>query len=219
MRVLVFGSSQNFQEVREKFGQKVSLDHEADVFGYDGNFKDYDLLLDFTFDDQPEIIELYAELKDSPLILLNSVKTTLAEALYIFEGKENAQIAGFNGLPGFVNRDLWEITSTGSSLDLKVLKSLGIDWEMVDDRVGMVAPRVISMIINEAYFTVQEGTADRKSIDQAMKLGTSYPLGPFEWAERIGLENVYELLDALYQDTRDERYKIAPLLKKEYLKG
>jgi 3-hydroxybutyryl-CoA dehydrogenase len=219
MGVLVFGNSQNFHEVREKLGAEVLIDHESDVLGYENNFKDYELILDFTFDEQPEIVELYGGLKNSPLILLNSVKTTLAEAFYIFVGGENVQIAGFNGLPGFVNRDLWEITSARPDLDLQVLKKLGINWEMVDDRVGMVAPRVISMIINEAYFTVQEGTADRESIDQAMKLGTGYPYGPFEWASRIGLENVYELLDALYQDTRDERYKIAPLLKKEYLKG
>ena len=71
------------------------------------------------------------------------------------------------------------------------------------------------MIINEAYFTVQEGTAEKDAIDQAMKLGTNYPHGPFEWAEMIGLENVLDLLEAVYADTRDERYKVCPLLKKE----
>jgi 3-hydroxybutyryl-CoA dehydrogenase len=75
------------------------------------------------------------------------------------------------------------------------------------------------MIINEAYYTVQEGTATRADIDLAMKLGTNYPYGPFEWCERIGLEHVYHLLEAVYDDTKDERYKIAPLLKKEYLSG
>jgi 3-hydroxybutyryl-CoA dehydrogenase len=51
-----------------------------------------------------------------------------------------------------------------------------------------------------------------------MKLGTAYPKGPFEWSQEIGLDHVYETLDALYQDTKDERYKIASLLKTEYLK-
>jgi 3-hydroxybutyryl-CoA dehydrogenase len=50
-----------------------------------------------------------------------------------------------------------------------------------------------------------------------MKLGTNYPLGPFEWAKKIGIENVYLVLDSVYKDTKDERYKICPLLKKEYL--
>jgi 3-hydroxybutyryl-CoA dehydrogenase len=82
----------------------------------------------------------------------------------------------------------------------------------------MVTPRVIFMIINEAYFTVQEGTARKADIDQGMKLGTNYPYGPFEWSELIGLQHVYELLEAVYEDTKDERYKICSLLKKEYLR-
>jgi 3-hydroxybutyryl-CoA dehydrogenase len=73
------------------------------------------------------------------------------------------------------------------------------------------------MIINEAYYTVQEGTANRDDIDQAMKLGTNYPMGPFEWCKKIGITDVYETLEALYNDTHDERYKICSLLKHDYL--
>jgi 3-hydroxybutyryl-CoA dehydrogenase len=98
-------------------------------------------------------------------------------------------------------------------------KQLNTEYILVEDRVGMVTPRVISMIINEAYYTVQEGTATREDIDLAMKLGTNYPYGPFEWCEKIGVRNIYELLEAVYNDTKDERYKICPLLKKEYLKN
>jgi 3-hydroxybutyryl-CoA dehydrogenase len=73
------------------------------------------------------------------------------------------------------------------------------------------------MIINEAYYTVQEGTAEREDIDLGMKLGTNYPHGPFEWCAKIGIQNVYELLEAVYDDTKEERYKICPRLKKDYL--
>ena len=47
----------------------------------------------------------------------------------------------------------------------------------------------------------------------AMKLGTNYPYGPFEWADKIGLENVCELLKAVYRDTGDPRYKLCPLMQ------
>jgi 3-hydroxybutyryl-CoA dehydrogenase len=73
------------------------------------------------------------------------------------------------------------------------------------------------MIINEAYYAAQDGIASREDIDKAMRLGTNYPHGPFEWAERIGLSAVYQLIESLYRDTHDERYKVCPLLKKEYL--
>ena len=94
---------------------------------------------------------------------------------------------------------------------------LETDFEIVEDRVGMVTPRVICMIINEAFYTLQEGTAEKEDIDLGMKLGTNYPNGPFEWAEKIGIKNVYELLESVYEDTKEERYKICPRLKKEYL--
>jgi 3-hydroxybutyryl-CoA dehydrogenase len=71
------------------------------------------------------------------------------------------------------------------------------------------------MIINEAYYTVEEGTATRADVDLAMKLGTNYPYGPFEWSQKIGLGSVYDVLLAVYEATHDERYLICPLLKQE----
>lgn len=83
----------------------------------------------------------------------------------------------------------------------------------------MVTPRIVCMIINEAFYTVQEGTASKEDIDKSMKLGTNYPYGPFDWCSKIGIKNVFELLDAMYTDTREQRYKICPLLKTEYLES
>ena len=71
------------------------------------------------------------------------------------------------------------------------------------------------MIINEAYFAIQENIASRGDIDLAMKLGTNYPFGPFEWCEKIGIKNVYDLLNAVYESTKDERYKVCELLEEE----
>src|ERR1700710_2457559 len=49
--------------------------------------------------------------------------------------------------------------------------------------------RVVAMIINEAYYALDAGVSSKESIDLAMKLGTGYPYGPFEWADRIGLRS------------------------------
>ncbi len=215
MRLLVFGTDVNFQELTKKLGENDGFTYAPDVHFYDGDLQEYDLILDFTFDEQPEVIELYKDV-NGPLILLNNVKSTLAE-LWFVSGGWTARIGGFNGLPGFVDRALWEVTSMEEHPDFGELNSLGIDWEHVEDRVGMVAPRVICMIINEAFFTVEEGTSDRESIDLAMKLGTGYPQGPFEWAEKIGISHVYETLTALFEDTGDQRYRVCPELKRCYL--
>ena len=123
-------------------------------------------------------------------------------------------------MPTFLERDLLEVSiyKKKTKADLaSICDELGTDYVIVEDRVGLVTPRIICMIINEAYYTVQEGTASKKDIDVGMKLGTNYPFGPFEWCTKIGIDQVYELLEAVYEDTHDERYKICPLLKKEYL--
>ena len=92
------------------------------------------------------------------------------------------------------------------------LKTLGLDYELIEDQVGMVAARVVCMIINEAGFVLGEGTADIAAVDQAMKLGTNYPQGPFEWCDAIGVYNVVEVLEALQSRFGDGKYKIAPAL-------
>jgi 3-hydroxybutyryl-CoA dehydrogenase len=130
---------------------------------------------------------------------------------------------GINALPTFLERTTLECTNpyklAGKSLK-ELADLLGYpNIEVVGSRVGLITPRVICMIINEAYYTVQEGTANREDINQAMRLGTNYPKGPFEWCDAMGLQNVYEVLEAMYNDTKDERYKICSLLKQEYLLG
>ena len=82
---------------------------------------------------------------------------------------------------------------------------------------GFVFPRVISMIINEAYFALDEYLATETNIDTAMKFGVNYPLGPFEWADKIGSKNVLYLLEELYKATQDGRYLPAKGLKEDIL--
>jgi 3-hydroxybutyryl-CoA dehydrogenase len=74
---------------------------------------------------------------------------------------------------------------------------------------------VIAMIINEAYFALGDAISTPAEIDTAMKLGTNYPYGPFEWGEKIGLLQVYQLLAKLAED--NSRYTAAPALKQALL--
>lgn len=214
MNIAVIGEKTSFEEVRKKLGEHQFTHYTtlpADVLD-----DDIDTLFHFTIDENPEDLEVLRENK-KVVIFLNSVKTTLAELLFTY-GSLRGPVAGFNGLPTFFEGEYLELALFNEPDQVKkVLSSLELNYLSVQDRVGMIIPRVISMIINEAYFTVQEGTASKKDIDLGMKLGTNYPYGPFEWAERIGTHHIYELLEALYLDTKDERYKICPLLKQEYL--
>jgi 3-hydroxybutyryl-CoA dehydrogenase len=91
------------------------------------------------------------------------------------------------------------------------LTSVGIETVLAADEIGMISPRVVSMIINEAFFAINEEVSTKEEINTAMKLGTNYPFGPFEWCDKIGLNNVKILLAELAKN--DLRYTIAPALK------
>lgn len=219
MNILIIGETKNLEEARAKFGESHQYMLEKDHREAERFVVGSDLVFDFVLDEEPFEVEVYAD-KANSKIFINTAKISLAELANLGEHHIKANLFGFNGLPTFLNRTILE-TSVLKPYDVPDLveqcKRLGTEFLIVDDRVGLVTPRVICMIINEAYYTAQEGTASRADIDIAMKLGTNYPYGPFEWCQRIGVKHVYELLEAVYEDTHDERYKICSLLKKEYL--
>jgi 3-hydroxybutyryl-CoA dehydrogenase len=125
-----------------------------------------------------------------------------------------ANITRINAWPTFLKRNIIEIAETKTSFK-DVFEQLGWRYEVVSDIPGLITPRVISMIINEAWFTLEEKVSTKEEIDTAMKLGTNYPYGPFEWGEKIGLKNIYELLTRLAKT--NSRYQPCTLLEKQVL--
>ena len=93
-------------------------------------------------------------------------------------------------------------------IHLKLLKVKGPGF-------GFVFPRIVSMIINEAHFAQDEYLATETNIDVAMKYGVNYPLGPFEWVDKIGEKSVVYLLEELFNSTQDGRYIPAKGLKEK----
>ncbi len=219
MNILVIGEVENLKECKARFGDGHTYMFETDHCEAERYVETNDVVFDFIIDEEPFQMEIYKD-KTQGKVFLNSAKVSLAELSSLTENSLNVKLFGFNGLPTFLDRKILEVCVLNSehTESLKeVCDKLQTEYLLVDDRVGLVTPRVVCMIINEAYYTVQEGTASREDIDKAMKLGTNYPYGPFEWCSRIGIKHVYELLESLYKDTHNEQYKICSLLKKEYL--
>ncbi len=162
-----------------------------------------DLLFDFT----EERINVLQEIS-SGLTIVNSVNKTCN---YLPE-----DFIRINGWPTFLARPLIEATCINKTLKAEaeiIFSFFNKSLEWVPDIIGFISPRVISMIINEAYFTIEDEVTGKNEIDIAMKLGTRYPFGPFEWSKKIGVKNVYSLLSNL--SATHKRYEPSELLKQE----
>ncbi len=214
MNILVIGDKLSVAECQQKFHAhtciRANSREEAQPL-----LANAEVVFDFLTDRTSKPIEIYSAKKDLTIFL----NTSLIALRSLLKNSTPANTyIGFCGLPTFLDRELLEV-SIHRETDLSLLdaacKKLTTKYARVTDSVGLVTPRIICMIINEAYYTVEEGTASRKDIDLAMKLGTNYPFGPFEWCEKIGVRNVYYLLKAVHEATQDERYLICPLLKSE----
>jgi 3-hydroxybutyryl-CoA dehydrogenase len=168
-----------------------------------------DACVDLSFENSTARISWLISLA-CPLIVVNSVVETSLYAEYGF--------IRINGWNTFLKRKVVEASCPDTHVRKKadeLFAGFGRKIEWVPDIPGFVTPRLIASIINEAFFALQENVSTREDIDTAMKLGTNYPYGPFEWAERIGLMRIYGLLDALCR--QHGRYLPAPLLKQTAL--
>jgi 3-hydroxybutyryl-CoA dehydrogenase len=241
MKVLVIGSRNRIDEFRQLTLQGAEIDYldqfyldmgELEVpadatpleidpyFMAEVDLSTYPVIFDLNLDDYPDNLELYAA-NEGQLVFGCAVKQSAAELAATCPFELECKLFGINALPTFLHRPLLEwsaLRAEDAPEGAAAIAALGLQGEQVGDQVGMVSARVVCMIINEAAFVLGEGTADAQAVDNAMRLGTNYPYGPFEWADKIGIDNVFELLQALHTQTGDGRYKIAPALRAHYLR-
>ena len=177
------------------------------------SYNNVDAYIDLLFeneDQRPDSYRVQLLKKLQPIVFVNSV---IASEISLPEN-----LIRINGWPTFLKRSLIEASSQNEKLKTKaeeVFLCFNKKIEWTPDIPGFITARVIAMIINEAYFALNEKVSTKEEIDLAMKLGANYPYGPFEWSKKIGLKNIYALLAELYKT--NSRYEPAALLKKESL--
>ncbi len=132
---------------------------------------------------------------------------------------------GFHTLPPFEEASLVELTrgpdSAGSAASAaeRFFATLGKHTTWVGDAPGLVLGRIVCQVINEAAFALSEGVGSAEDVDAGMVHGLNYPRGILSWGDEIGLDHVLSVLDSLYEERREERYRAAPLLRSLAMSG
>ena len=92
--------------------------------------------------------------------------------------------------------------------------AIGKSPVQVNEAAGFVVNRILIPMINEAAFIKMEGVSNIAGIDTAMKLGANHPMGPLELGDFIGLDICLAIMDVLYKETGDSKYRACPLIRK-----
>jgi 3-hydroxybutyryl-CoA dehydrogenase len=210
MTIAIFADTDSKAEILEKgFGNGVEVIWTDSVRSL--VMVDADFYFDLHFENDPERIARLKTLFPRP-VFINAVSDTLRAI-----GED--RFIRMNAWHGMINRPVVEIAfDEANEHNVEAFKqSTGWKFIRVNDITGLVTPRVVAMIINEAYFALGEEVSSKEQIDMAMKAGTNYPYGPFEWAVKIGHTRVVELLTKLHKE--NSRYELAPALLKESNSG
>jgi 3-hydroxybutyryl-CoA dehydrogenase len=178
------------------------------------DFTDVDGALEVGPTDRQAMQQLLAERLPREAFIATTDLTRTATAAMADHGRPAAVIGDWAG-----EGKLWEVAISEGADPRAALGALGLPLVEVTDHPGLVFARVISMLANEACFALQEGVAGGADIDAALRLGANYPRGPLEWADAIGPANVVALLDALCSGLGEERYRVAPLLRRRAQAG
>lgn len=204
MRIAVLAGENARKELSgQGIHEKVQVDWIHELTSPE-NYAGTDAFIDLQYENAGGRIDLLQKLLPKPVIVNSVIDTVPAGFIRI------------NGWPGFLQRPVIEAAANDHQLKQKAAEVFAffnkrLEW--TPDIPGFVSLRVIAMIINEAFFALQDGVSTKEQIDIAMKLGTNYPHGPFEWSRQIGPDKLYRLLATLAKS--NARYEPSPLLKKE----
>jgi 3-hydroxybutyryl-CoA dehydrogenase len=148
----------------------------------------------------------------APLLVLCAATSLVAR------GEPGA--VGFHLLPPLEDARLVELTRLPTTQPFaaeaaeEFFSKVGFLAEWVEDAPGLVLGRIVCQLVNEAAFAIGEGVGAADDVDTGLTLGLSHPRGPIAWSEAIGAEHVLAVLDALWEERREERYRAAPLLRR-----
>lgn len=185
------------------------------------DLRDVDLVIEAIFEDMNVKKETFKKLDAStrPDIILATNTSSLPIIEIAIDTKRPDKVVGMHFFNPVPIMKLVEVVKTLATSDESVefaydfAKALGKEPVKTKDVPGFIVNRVLMPMLNEAVFALEEGLGTPEDIDKAMKLGTNHPIGPLALIDLIGLDVTLNVIDVLYREFQDPKFRSAPLLR------
>ena len=213
--------------------EKITEDDKAAIMGrIQGStdieiIKDADLIIEAATEEMESKKALFAELdqlvKPEAIIATNTSSLSITE-IAAATGRPDKVIGMhfFNPVPAMKLVEIINGLATSEETNktiVELAKNLGKTPVEVAEAPGFVVNRILVPMINEGVGILADGVADAEGIDTAMKLGANHPMGPLELGDLIGLDVVLAIMDVLYKEFGDPKYRAHTLLRKKVRAG
>lgn len=184
--------------------------------------KDADLVIEAATEDMEAKKALFAELdgicKPETIIATNTSSLSITEiAAATNRADKVIGMHFFNPVPAMKLVEIIKGLNTSDETKATILsltEALGKTPVEVMEAPGFVVNRILIPMINEGVGILADGVSDAKGIDTAMKLGANHPMGPLELGDLIGLDVCLAIMDVLYSEFGDSKYRAHVLLRK-----
>mgnify|MGYP000563156519 CR=1 FL=1 len=181
-----------------------------------------DLIIEAIVEDFPSKMELFSKLaniiNDSVIVASNTSSLSITAFASLLPNPKNViGLHFFNPAPVMELVEIVVGLETNPEIVDKLMfftKELGKTPIVVQEAPGFVVNRMLIPMINEAISILAEGVANVEDIDKAMKFGAHHPMGPLALADLIGNDVNLSIMETLYSETGDPKYRAHPLLRK-----